>query len=331
MAATLMGALRKRIMAPDTADSTFAVRGFDTADAPARQQLEMSALQFLIGFEFGIEQKGHEALVTRLETLEEEYRGFAYEGAVMALAIRDVMSPAPGNRLTESFLAGPRYDSALGSKHVFMAYIGLGFALARLPKMLWNRALPNQSGIVDHPSLRWLIMDGYGFHMAFFDHHKWVDGQYVAKRYPWPGPADYTNRVIDQGIGRAMWFVHGGNVERLLAGIGKFPPPRRSDLMCGAGLAATYAGGVGAEELEALWKGAGEYRPEVAQGAVFALRARAVSGLVTPHNELASQIFCGRDAYKASDIGAEEIVDLPPDGAVPAYEVFRQRVQDRFR
>jgi hypothetical protein len=331
MAATLAGAFLKRLMAPDTAESTFAVRGFDVSDAPARERLEMSALQFLIGFEFGIEQKGHDALVTRLETLEQEYRGFAYEGAVMALAIRDVLSPGRGSKLTESFLAGPRYDSGPGSKHVFMAYIGLGFALARLPKRLWRRALPDQTGIVDHPTLNWLIMDGYGFHMAFFDHRKWVDGQYVAKRYPWPGPADYTNRAIDQGIGRAMWFVHGGNVERLLAGIEKFPVSRRADLTSGAGLAATYAGGVGAEALEALWKGAGEYRPEVAQGAVFALRTRFVSGLVTPHNELAAQIFCGRSAEQASDLGAEHIVGLPPDGDVPAYEVFRRRIQDVFR
>jgi enediyne biosynthesis protein E2 len=331
MALTLLGPSLKRLMAPSPKEVSFEVRGFDTTDAPARTQLEMSALQFLIGFEFAIEQKGHEALVTRLETLEEQFRGFAYEGAVMALTMRDTLSPAPGNKLVETFLAGPRYDSALGSKHVFMAYIGLGFALANLPKPLWRRALPDQSKLVDHPTLNWLAMDGYGFHQAFFEKKKWVDAQYVGKRYPWPGPADYTNRAIDQGIGRAMWFVHGGNVEKLLADLDRFPPARRSDLYCGAGLAATYAGGVDAEALELYFKGAGEYRPDVAQGAVFALRARVVSGLVTPNNEIASQVFCGITAEQASDIAAQEIVDLPPDGAVPAYEVFRQRVQNHFR
>lgn len=335
MAATIMGSIRKRLTAPDTSEASFTVRGFDTS-GPARDKLEMSVLQYLIGYEFGIEQKGHDDVVARLETLEREYRGFAYEGAATALALRDVMSPLPGNRITESFLLGSQYDpgdydAAPGSKHVFMAYIGIGFALAQLPKPLWQRALPDQSKIVDHPSLRWLIMDGYGMHMAFFEPRKWVDGQNVAKRYPWKGSVDYTNRVIDHGIGRALWFIHSGDVERLLAVVAKFPPARRADLLCGLGLAATYAGGVGVDSLEALLRGAGEYRPELAQGAVFALRARVVSDLVTPHHELAAQVFCGCSVEEANGIARKEISGLPEDGAVEAYEVFRQRVQKHFR
>jgi hypothetical protein len=331
MGTTIMGSVLKRLTAPDMSECTFAACGFDTSDAPAQERLETAVMQFLVGYEFAIEQKGHDGLVARLESLERLYRGFAYEGAVMALTIRDVVSPTPGNKLTESFLAGPNYDSGPGSKHIFLAYIGIGFALARLPKALWRRALPEQSRIADNPALRWLIMDGFGFHMAYFDHHKWVDEQYVGQKYPWQGPIDYTNRAIDQGIGRGMWFVHGGNVDKLLAGINKFPPARRADLISGAGLAATYAGGVDVEVLEAFWKGAGEYRPELAQGAVFALTARVVADLVAPHNELAAQVFCNSTAEDAFWLGAADIADLPEDGAVPAYEVFRQRVQKHYR
>jgi hypothetical protein len=330
MAATLLGAFRKRLIAPDTSDAEFATLGFALDDAPARGQLEHAALQLLMGFEFAIEQKGHDALVTRLETLQREYRGFAYEGAVMALTVRDTMSPVPGNRLTESFLAGPGYEDGPGSKHIFMAYLGIGFALGRLPKMLWGRALPEQSKLADHRALRWLIIDGYGFHEAFFDHRKWVDEQYVSRKYPWPGSADYTNRVVDQGIGRAMWFVYGGNVERLLAAVNAFPPARRPDLFSGCGLAASYGGGVDGDALEALLKGAWEYRAEIGVGAVLALRARVVADLVIPHSELAAQVFCGRDAEQASEIARHAIIDLPEDGAVPAYEVFRQRIQKHF-
>jgi len=331
MAATLPGSFRKRFLAPDTSDAEFATLGFALDDAPAQEQLEHGALQLLMGYEFGIEQKGHDALVTRLETLQREYRGFAYEGAAMALTIRDVMSPVPGNKLTESFLAGPGYADGPGSKHIFMAYLGIGFALGRLPKMLWRRALPEQSRLADHKSLRWLIIDGYGFHMAFFQHTKWVDRQYTAGTYPWPGPADYTNRVVDQGIGRAMWFVYGGNVERLLTSVRGFPPGRRADLMAGVGLAATYAGGVDEAALEALIRGGAEYRAEIAQGAVLALRARVVADLATPYNEVAARVLCDRTTEQAADIALKEIADLPEDGAVPAYEVFRQRIQKHFR
>jgi hypothetical protein len=330
MTATLTGAIRKRLTAPDIAEVSFAARGFDTSSTPARSQLEASALQFIVGYEFGIEHKDFDGLVTRLDSLEREFRGFAYEGAVMALAVRDVMSPLRRPKLTERFLAGPGYDSGPGSKHIFMAYIGLGFALARLPKPMWQRALPEQNKLADHASLRWLIMDGYGFHMAFFHARKWVHDQYVPRRTPWRGPAAYTNRAIDQGVGRAMWFVSGGNVDRLYDTIGKFAPARRSDLMSGAGLAAAYAGGVDADALKAFWDRAGQYQPEIAQGAVFSMRARVVADLVTPANEMAAEVFCGCTAEQASDIAAAEIIGLPEDGASPAYEVFRQRIQRHF-
>lgn len=332
MTATPLGSFRKLLVTPSTADITFEVRGFDTTSAPAQARLEMSALQFLMGFEFAIEQSGHDALVTRLETLEREYQGFAFEGAAMALALRDAMSPMPGHKLVETFLAGPDFDGGPGSRHIFMAYLGVGFALARLPKALWRRALPDARKLADHPTLSWLILDGYGFHEAFFHHAKWVDRQFVGRRYPWPGSIGYVNRVIDQGIGRGMWFVCGGDVERLLARIRSFAPSRQADLLCGAGLAAAYAGGVGVEDLELLLRGADEYRPEVAQGAVFALRAREVSGLITEHSDLAAQVFCGgRTAIEAAEIAAKCVVNLPEDGAVPAYEVFRQRIQQYFR
>jgi len=328
---TVAGSIRKLLTAPDLGSTSFDTLGYDTAHAPARSRLEASARQFIIGYEFGIEQRDHEGLVARLEALQREYRGFAYEGAVMALAMRDVMSPLPGRRRTETFLAGPGYDDGPGSRHIFMAYIGLGFAMARLPAALWRRALPRQSRLPDHPSLRGLILDGYGFHMAFFHHVKWVDGQYTPPNHRWPAPQTATQRVIDQGVGRAMWFVYGGDVERLLGAVDKFAPERRNDLMSGAGLAASYAGGVDEDALDLLWTKAGPFRPEVAQGAVFAMRARVVSGLVTPDNEAAAQRFCGCTAAEASQIAADVGAGLPRDDSLATYEEFRRRVRLRFQ
>jgi hypothetical protein len=327
----MAGSIRKLLTAPGLGSTSFDTLGFDTRHAPARTRLETSARQFLIGYEFGIEQRRHEGLVARLESLQREYRGFAYEGAVMALAMRDVMSPLPGRRRTETFLAGPGYDDGPGSRHIFMAYLGLGFSLARLPAALWKRALPRQAKLPDHPSLRGLILDGYGFHMAFFDHTKWVDGQYTPPRYHWPAPHTVTRRVVDQGVGRAMWFVHGGDVERLFGTIERFGPERHSDLLSGVGLAASYAGGVQDEALDLLWTKAGRHRPELAQGAVFALRARDVSNLITPENEAAAQRFCGCTAAEASQIAAEVAEKLPADASLATYEEFRRRVRLRFQ
>ena len=81
--------------------------------------------------------------------------------------------------------------------------------------------------------------------------------------------------------------------KRLLAAIARFPESRQADLFCGAGLGATYAGGAAVEQLKMLLDGAGPYRPHLARGAVFAAGTRVITDLVTPHNELAVQTFCG--------------------------------------
>jgi hypothetical protein len=334
MAATLMGSIRKRLTAPPTSDIRFTTRGFDTDDAPAQEHLEFSAFQLLLGFELAVEQggRGHDDLVIRLESVQREYRGFAYEGAVMGLALRDAMSPARGHRITESFMAGPDFDSAPGSKHVFMGYLGVGFTLAHLPKPLWRRALPDYARLADYPAMRWMVMDGYGFHLAYFDHRKYVDGQHVGRNFPGWDPDPYVNRAIDQGIGRAMWFVYGANVKRYIAAINRFPESRQADLFSGAGVAASYAGGVSTEDLETLLKAAGRFRPDLAQGSVFALRARVVSDTLTPHSELAAQVLCGLTAQEADDLAARENTVLASgDGSGETYELYRQRIMQYFR
>lgn len=324
MPTTMLGAIRKRLLTPPTSEVSFAVRGFDTT-APAREKLETSAIQFAMGFEIAIEQKGDDSIVTRLECLENEYRGFAYEGAVMALTLRDVISAAPGNVNTERFVSGP------GAHQVFMAYIGIGFALARLPKFLWRRALPDQSKLPDHPSLNWMILDGYGFHETFFKTTTWLEQQRLSDRLPWDGPHDYALRVIDQGVGRAMWFVFGGDVDRLTHSINSFPEHRRSDLWSGAALAATYAGGVDDDALVEFVKNSWEYHPEVAQGAVFALKQRVLSGLVTDHSTRASGIICELPPEQASEIADRSVIGLPETSSTPPYELFRQRIQQHFK
>lgn len=335
MGATLLGAVRKRLTAPPATATLFTTRGFETDDAPAREQLEVSAFQlFVLGYEFGSEQKSLRDLAVRLDCVQREYQGFAYEGAVTGLAIRDALSPiggGGGGRLTEAFLAGPEFDSAPGSKHVFTGYAGIGSALARLPQALWRRALPKPGALAGHPCMYWLIIDGYGWHKGYFEHRKYIDQQYVGDKYPGWEPLTYANRAIDQGLGRAMWFVYGGSAKRLLAGIARFPESRRADLFCGAGLGATYAGGSSAEQLETLLKGAGPYRANLARGAVFASGTRLITGLVTPHNELAAQILCGRSVEEAALLALEAQADLPNDASAETYELFQQRIMDHFR
>jgi hypothetical protein len=213
-----------------------------------------------------------------------------------------------------------------GDQHLYMAYIGVGWALARLPRWRWHRLT------APDPLLRWLALDGYGFHQAYFRTMQYVVRQRREKAFPWPGdgPPGYPARAIDQGIGRALWFVGGTDVEVVCRLVDGFAPGRRADLYSGVGLAATYAGGADADELTRLWRHAGRYRGQVAQGSAFAAQARVRAGLVVPHNELATEIFCGmstRDAALVTEKAGEGLAD---SDALPAYEIWRQRITDEL-
>ena len=73
-----------------------------------------------------------------------------------------------------------------------------------------------------------------------------------------------------------------------------YPESRQADLYGGAGLAATYAGGVDEDELRGFRDRAGSYRPQVAQGSAFAATARMRGPAAgTPHTAVATGVFCG--------------------------------------
>src|SRR5206468_265750 len=114
-----------------------------------------------------------------------ELRGYAYEGAAMGLTGLDCF--LPGSRFA-SYVRGP------GAAHVYMAHIGAGEALARLrrkPEPFLAR--------LDDPVLRWLVLDGYGFHEGFFKPGRYVEAQRVPTHL-----SAYGRRVFDQGVGRSV-------------------------------------------------------------------------------------------------------------------------------
>jgi len=300
-----LGSLRRRILTPPMSQTSVAVRGFHPKTPEAKDRLESVGRSFLTGYAFAAEASRARDAEAPLSTVSASYRGFAYEGAGMALA---------------EFLEGE------ADKHIYMVYVGVGWAMARVPRFRWS---------VMHtpdPLLRWLALDGFGFHQAYFKTARYVHQHFQEERFPWPadGPAWYPNKVIDQGIGRASWFVGGTDPDVVAGLLTAFPEHRHPDLWAGAGLAATYAGGAERDDLERFWELAGEHRSQVAQGAAFAAAARVRADLVMPHNELATDVFCGMSAAAATKITDEALVDLPPDGELPAFAVWRSRISDAF-
>jgi hypothetical protein len=316
---TTWGALRRRVLTPNVSATSLDVRGFNVKSPAARDQLEAVGRTFLEGYAYAAEAGRPDAATESLERVPAPFRGFAYEGAAMAFAVRDGL-PFGSRRHVERFLAGA------GADHIYMAYVGIGWAMARLPKFRW----PDAAGL--DPLLRWLVLDGYGFHQAYFHTERYVHGQYQDLDFRWPPDQErwYANRAIDQGIGRAMWFVGGTDPYLVATMFDKFPEQRRADLFSGAGLAATYAGGADEGELLDFWELAGPYRAQLAQASAFAAEARVLAGLVTPHTAVATQVFCGVTPEQAARISREVRPAGPVGGGLLAYEVWRQRVANEF-
>jgi len=306
-------ALRRRLLGIDHREVSLAHRGIKAVSPRAGERLEQIGRSFLAGYHHALEDCRPGALSLRLEAIEPEQRGFAYEGAAMALYLLDRLTPWRRDRF-ENLLAGP------GAGHVYMLFVGAGWVMARL-----HRGVSRQLARMD-PLLRWMAMDGYGFHEAYFHPREAVENQRVPARL-----TGYQCRAFDLGLGRGLWFAEGADVRRIAARIERFATERRSDLWSGVGLACAYAGGVEGEDVVVLRNLSGEHRVSVAQGAAFAAKARQRAGNPTAHTELACQVLCETDAERAAAITDEAMEGLPPDGEQPAFEVWRRRIQAILR
>jgi hypothetical protein len=318
---TSLGSLRRLVLTPQFAEVTFAKRGFPASPSAATQRLESIPQAVICGFEWGIDARDQWEVERRLELVDAELRGFAYEGVTMAFTILDAMGR--GHR-TRDLLLGA------GRPHVLLAYIGMGFAMARLPRRLWKKAVPDLSGDPFYPTMTWLAADGYGFDRAYFDTPRWVGAQKIPAPYPWDGSPDYFLRAVDQGIGRALWFIGGGHAPDVAAAVGRFASHRQPDLWSGVGLAATFAGGSDDNGLAVLRRAAGIHWPDLAVGVVFAVNARVYAGFVPDHTMAATSALADISVDKGVSLAASTIVTSPTSGPEPAYELWRQRIRTHF-
>jgi hypothetical protein len=304
------GWLYRLIFGIPFSEATFARRGF--RQGGAQQRLEQIGRTFLQGYHAALEADDPKTLASRLDRVEPELQGFAFEGAAMALAILDQLTPWRKNRL-RTFLDGP------GAPHLYMVYVGVGWMLARLHR-------PPESVLTRFdPLLRWLALDGYGFHQGYFHWPHYIKKQIL--------PAEltgYSRRVFDQGLGRSLWFVEGADVAHIPLTVATFSKSRQADIWSGLGLACAYAGGASLAAIKALYTAAGSYQPHLAQGAAFAARARQRAGNPAAHTALACEILCGLSADMAANVTDAALAGLPVDGPEPAYEVWRRRIRAEF-
>jgi hypothetical protein len=300
--------LRLRVLGIEADEVSFERRGYPLVPA-TRSRLEEVGRAFVHGYRAALADDKADALERALAPVDGELRGFAYEGAAMGVTLRDLLAPWRSSRLAR-LLAGP------GRPHVYMVHVGAGWALARM------RRRPRVTMRLD-PLLRWLALDGFGFHQGYFQPARHIDAG-VRPR----GFAGYAARAFDQGLGRSLWFVTAAQPGAIADAIDRFDEVRRPDLWSGVALAATYAGAADVRTLELLAAAGAHYGGQMAQGAAFAAAAREHAGNPAVHTELACRTLAGglsaREAAELTDAAARS---LPADGSVPAYEVWRERLR----
>lgn len=300
-----------KLFSIDGSEVTFARRGFSCTRLEVQDRLEHVGTVFLLGYHGALQENETEALTGRLEQVTSEYRGFAYEGAAMGLALRDGMLPG-SSRLTE-FIAGA------GKRHIYMLHVGAGWACARLPWLRWRI---EKFICKFDPILRWLVLDGYGFHRGYF-HFNTPQNAAVNRL-----SAD-ARHVFYQGFGRSLWFVHGCDLHRIATTISGFPEIYQSDAWSGIGLACAYAGGSRTAEMADAVSLAGCFTPALAQGAAFAAEARQLAGNETPHTEEACAVLAGINAARAALQCDRALAQVNKNSSSP-YQQWRELVQNYF-
>jgi len=221
-----------------------------------------------------------------------------------------------------------------GRQYVHLVHVGAGWGLAAT-------RLPVPVPVPRTPLLRWLALDGAGFAETYFGGPRALRRRCLRRPSLEPVAAAMTpgttaetaSRTIFRpasrtasnavarverweaqvsGCGRALWFLESADPGGVTGRIAEQPAVARPWLWSGVGLAAGYAGATTADELRGLGQAAGSDWPYFAQGVVFAVAARALSGHVPAHTELASRTVLGvapEVAATWSDVAADGLTN----------------------
>lgn len=285
--------------------------GFLYDNEHTSKRLKNIGLSFLAGYH-AVLKESDLPVKEQIDVIDRNLQGFAFEGAGMAFALLDSLFPT--KKRLETFLNND------GKNHKYMILIGMGWCLGKLPYVNCKKYIDKQD-----PLLKWLILDGYGFHEGYFSPQKSI----VEQKVPTKLNNNYEVNAFTQGLGRSLWFYTSGNINSITSIINSFPLERRADLWSGIGLASTYAGGVEDIRYYQLRDQAGIYLPEIAQGAAFACKARIQAGLINSDTENAVKLLLNMDANTLSNLTDLALKDLTIND--DAFETWRKRIQSNFR
>jgi hypothetical protein len=258
---SLLKRLKGRLIGLSPKEASFSRRAFPGCGSNSREHLESVIRTFIEGYNLAVREADMSRLARRLDSsFSTAFVGFAYEGVGLYFGLVDLLIPRSESRLN-------LFTHSAGERHDFIASVGAGFAVARVP--LGLRRLESYQKTLD-PMTSWCLADGYGFHEGFFHWQRYVDGRQAA-----PASLNLQNRrLFDAGVGRAMWWVYGADVSSIASAISRFDSERRHEMWAGIGTALAYAGGVTSDTAWRLLELAGSYQSDLLSGIPFAAHMR---------------------------------------------------------
>src|SRR5690242_13501690 len=112
-----MATLYKHLLAISLNETRCEQRGFTVQEPLVKSNIERIGECFVYGYHAALDESRNDFLQGALTDIENDFRGFAYEGAGMALALLELLTPWKKNRFN-SFI------EQMGATHVYMVYIG---------------------------------------------------------------------------------------------------------------------------------------------------------------------------------------------------------------
>lgn len=287
-------------------------RGFQVKEKRVKDKLEQIGETFLDGYHAVVEDPVN--FTKKLEVFSLEFKGFAYEGAGMALKLLDLFYFNKGR-----FQDFTKHE---GAAHSYMLHVGAGWSYAKLPMF------PKRDFQKQHPIYKWLIVDGMGFYFGYFHWDKFKNGMKAPGKIK---SGSYMENAFFQGVGRSLWFVFGANIEAVSAAINSFPTNLHNDLWSGVGLASAYAGGLKHASYSDIRKFAGDNLAAYMQGVAFANTARIEASTPAAHTAITSLAMCNMNPVQISNLthfSLEEAKKL--NNQTPIYQNWRAILQQHL-
>jgi len=280
----------------------------DTADI---DRVDTILASFLGGFNDMLTARTKAEALASCDGLPTIYRAFAHEGLAMGYTLRSLFRYDASSFEREIVRPRPAYR--------YLYYVGLGFwsGMRNHPPTKVHRIVEGLD-----PLHRYLVFDGYGFKVAFFDAPR---TEAVYERLS--GFSGYARNAAYQGVGRALYFRFMADPQALIEHVRRLDE-FATDAAAGVGLASVF---VNADRLERAARLASlmpePWRPQVHLGMCFGLKARAINDIDRFDHDLGRLDVGVQQAVRVAIRECDRIELLVrSEGGADPYRTWRERV-----